>query len=62
MLLYKSGRYTFLASSAGASKVCYNDCIKTFFWKSKMKHVVKSDVYLDILLMGSIYVIKYTFV
>ena len=30
----------------------------TVSWKSKMNNVVKYDVYLDILLVGSIYVIK----
>ena len=40
---------------------CFRTFIKTFSWKSKMKHVVKYDLYLHILLMRSIYVIKSTF-
>ena len=46
--------------------VCANNCIsrtcsKTVSWKYKIKNVVKYYVYLDILLMGSTYVIKSTF-
>ncbi len=44
--------------SAGARKVCFADLNKDMFLKSNMKHVVKYDFYLDILLMGYIYVIK----
>ena len=35
--------------------------VKTCSWKSKLKRVVKCCVYLDILLMGSFYVLKSTF-
>ena len=45
------------AGSAGARQVCFEDLNKDMFWKSKVKHVVEYDVYLDILLMGSIYAI-----
>ena len=33
--------------------------IKTFSWTSKVNNVVKYDAYMDILLVGSIYVTKY---
>ena len=45
--------------SAGAKKVYFPDFSKDMFLKSKMKHVVKYDVYLDVLLMVFIYVTKY---
>ena len=40
-------------------KVCLGNLNKDIVLKSKMKHVVTYDVYLDILLAGSIYVTKY---
>ena len=39
-------------------KVCFGDLNKEMFLKSKMKNVVKYDVYLDRLIVGSIYVTK----
>ena len=53
--------HLFGPGSAGARKVCFEDLNKGVFLKSKTKHVVKYDVSLDILLMGSVYVIKSTF-
>ena len=59
MSLFKSSKQTFLAPAEPAPERCiFLICVKTFSWKSKMKHVVKYDVYLDILLMVSIYEIK----
>ena len=49
------------AGFVGAQKVCFEDFSKDMLLKSKMKNVVKYCVYLDILLMGSIYVIKSVF-
>ena len=46
---------------AGTRKVYFYNRYKDISWKSKMENVVKYYVYLDILLMGSIYVIKSTF-
>ena len=56
MSLEQFGKYTFLAPA----KVCLGDLNKDVFLKSKMKNVVKYDVYWDILHVGSIYVTKYT--
>ena len=53
--------HLFGAGSAGAKRCVLRTSVKTFSWKSKMKPVVKYGVYLDILLMGSTYVIKYVF-
>ena len=44
--------------SAGARKVFLGNVKKTLPWKPKMKHVVKCDAILDILLVGSMYVTK----
>ena len=55
MSLEKSEKYR-----AGTRNVCFEDLNKDICLKSKMKHVVKYDVYLDILLMGSMYVIQST--
>ena len=41
--------------------VFFRTVLRACSWKSKMKNVVKSCVYLDILRMGSTYVIKSTF-
>ena len=49
------------AGGDGARKVCFDDFIKTCSWKSKMTHVVKYDVYVDLLLTVSNYVIEYRF-
>ena len=43
---------------AGTRKVCYEDLNKDMFLEMQMKHVVKYDVYLDILPMASIYAIN----
>jgi len=54
---YSSPQHTpFWRRGAGARKVYFRTLLKTFPWKSKMKHVVKHDVNLDILFMVSIYV------
>ena len=46
-------------SGAGVARTVYfPNCLKECFWKSIMQHVVKSNVYLDTLLMVSIYVIN----
>ena len=42
--------------------VFFRTVLKKCSWESNIKHVVKYDVDLDRLLMGPIYVIKYTFV
>ena len=56
MSLFKSPN-TRLA--AGARKVYLPDFSKGMFLKSKIKNVVKYDLYLDILLTVSIYVTKH---
>ena len=45
---------------AGARKVSFEDLNKDVFLKSKMEHVVKYDVYLYMLLVGSMHVTKKT--
>ena len=59
----KSGNCTFLVPALPALERCVLETyIKTLAWKSKIKNVVKYDAYLDILLVGSIYVTTYRFV
>ena len=47
---------------SGADRCIFRTCIKTCSWKSNMTHVVKYEVYVDILLMVSNYLIQYRFV
>ena len=47
------------AGPTGDRKVSFDHLNKDNFLKSKMKHVVKCGVYLDILLMASIYLTTY---
>ena len=47
--------------STGAKKVCFEDLSKDMFLKSKMENVDKYRVYLDILLVVSIYVTTHCF-
>ena len=49
------------AGSAGAKKMCLEDLSKDMFLEVRNENVVKYCVYLDILLMGSVCVIKSTF-
>ena len=42
-------------------KMRFEDLNKTRSWKSQIKHTVKYDAYLDILLMVSIHVARYLF-
>ena len=58
MSLFKFPKHTFIVKIhlSGTGRV---GVLKTFSWKSKMKNVVKYDVYLDIWRMLSISVIQY---
>jgi len=54
--------HTFLVPAKPAPERCiFLICLKTCSWKSNMEHVVKYDVYLDVLLVGSVYVTKSVF-
>ena len=57
--LYRSpGNTLFCPGSASTRNVCLNYFYKDMFLEVQMKHEVKYDVYLDVLLVVSIYVMK----
>ena len=60
--LFKSPKHIFLAPAKSTpERYIFQTFPKTCSWKSRMKNIVKYDVYLDILLVGCIYVTKYRF-
>jgi len=57
MYLFKSSKNTFLGLTKPVPERCMSWTFpEIFYWKSKIKNVVKHDVHLDILLVGFIYV------
>ena len=61
MSLLKSSKHTCVSPAELAPQRCiFRTCLKTCSRKSKMESVVKYCVYLDILFMGSIYLLKST--